>query len=115
MFINSGVGWELFKEYCRALNEAKPKYFLYENNYRMPKNIMENITLELGVKPIMINSSLVSAQNRRRLYWTNIPNITQPKDKGLLLKDVFLYDEALIKTDKRILETAIKTKKLCKI
>ncbi len=114
MFINTGIGWELFKEFCRAINEAKPKYFLYENNFRMPKNIMENITLELGVEPIMINSSLVSAQNRKRLYWTNIPNITQPKDKGLLLKDVFVYDGKLTKTDKRILETAIRTKNYVK-
>ena len=110
MFINSGEGWKLFKEYCRALHEVKPKYFLYENNYRMPKNIMENITLELGVEPIMIDSALVSAQTRKRLYWTNIPNVTQPKDEGLLLKDVFIPDEKLVKTDKRILETAIKTK-----
>lgn len=114
MFINSGVGWDLFKEYCRALHETQPKYFLYENNYRMPKNIMDNITLELGVEPIMIDSALVSAQTRKRLYWTNIPNITQPKDKGLLLKDVFIPDEKLVKTDNRILETAVETKNYVK-
>lgn len=109
MFINEGVGWELFKEYVRALKEAKPKYFLYENNYRMPQNIMENITLELGVDPIMIDSATVSAQRRKRLYWTNIPNVTQPADKGLTLKDVFIYDANLIKHDERIAETAVFT------
>lgn len=114
MFINSGEGWELFKQFCRALQEAKPKYFLYENNYRMPQNIMENITLELGVEPIMIDSALVSAQRRKRLYWTNIPNVTQPKDKGLLLRDVFEYDEKLIRQDVRILQTAVVTKNYVK-
>lgn len=109
MFINEGIGWELFKEYVRALKEAKPKYFLYENNYRMPQNIMENITLELGVDPIMIDSATVSAQRRKRLYWTNIPNVTQPEDKGLTLKDVFIYDANLIKHDERIAETAVFT------
>lgn len=114
MFVNEGVGWELFKHYCRALNDAKPKYFLYENNFRMPQNIMENITLELGVEPILIDSALVSAQRRKRLYWTNIPNVTQPNDKGICLKDIFIYDEKLIKQDKRILETAVATKNYVK-
>ena len=72
-FINEGIGWELFKQYVRALEEIKPKYFLYENNYRMPQNIKDNITACLGVDPIMIDSALVSAQRRKRLYWTNIP------------------------------------------
>ncbi len=114
LFINQGEGWELFKHYVRALHEAKPKYFLYENNYRIPKNIIENITIELGVEPIMINSELVSAQRRKRLYWTNIPNVIQPQDKGILLKDIFIYDEALIRTDERILQTAIATKNYVK-
>ena len=114
MFINSGEGWELFKQYCRALQETKPRYFLYENNYRMPQNIMDNITLELGVEPIMIDSALVSAQRRKRLYWTNIPNIAQPNDKGLFIKDIFEFDERLIKQDKRILETAVATENYVK-
>lgn len=114
MFINEGIGWELFREFVRAKEEAKPKYFLYENNYRIPENIAENITLLLGVEPITIDSALVSAQRRKRQYWTNIPNITQPEDKGILLKDIFIYDEKLIKTDKRILETAIATKNYVK-
>lgn len=109
LFINEGEGWELFKEYVRALKEAKPKYFLYENNFRNPKNITEAITAELGVEPVMINSALVSAQRRKRLYWTNIPNITQPEDKGILLKDIFIPDESLIRHDERILKSAIAT------
>jgi len=77
----------LFFEYVRILKEVKPKYFLLEN-VRMKKEYQDVISDMLGVLPIEINSSLVSAQNRRRLYWSNIPNITQPKDKGLILKDI---------------------------
>lgn len=82
-----GVGGKLFMEYVRALKETQPKYFLYENNNSMAKDIKEYITKELRVEPILINSSLVSGQIRRRLYWTNIPNVTQPKDKGIYLID----------------------------
>jgi DNA-cytosine methyltransferase len=77
----------LFFEFVRLLKECKPKYFLLEN-VRMKQQYQDVITEHLGVKPIMINSALVSAQNRVRLYWTNIPNITQPQDKGLILKDI---------------------------
>ena len=77
----------LFYEYVRLLNEVKPKYFLLENVV-MKKDYRDIITKELGVNPILINSNLVSAQNRERLYWTNIPNITTPKDKNILLKDI---------------------------
>jgi site-specific DNA-cytosine methylase len=84
----SGLGWELFCQYTRALKEVKPKYFLYENNLTMSKDIKEEITKELGVEPIYINSELVSAQHRKRLYWTNIPNVKLPKDKHILLKDI---------------------------
>ena len=77
----------LYFEYVRLLKETKPKYFLLEN-VRMKKEFQEIITKDLGVEPIMINSSLLSAQNRVRLYWTNIPNITQPKDLGIVLKDI---------------------------
>lgn len=83
-----GIGYKLFCEYLRALKESEVKYFLYENNYSISKDIKEQITKDLGIKPIMINSALVSAQNRKRCYWTNIPNITQPQDKGILLGDV---------------------------
>lgn len=77
----------LFFEYVRLLKELKPKYFLLENVV-MKKEFQAVITEHLGVEPIMINSSLVSAQNRKRLYWTNIPNVDQPKDKGIILKDI---------------------------
>jgi DNA (cytosine-5)-methyltransferase 3A len=110
LFINEGVGWELFKQYARALEEANPKFFLYENNYRISQNIVEAITEILGVSPIMIDSALVSAQRRKRLYWTNIPNIQQPEDKGIKLRDVFDYDVSLVRTDERILKTAVKKK-----
>ena len=90
---SSGLGWDLFSQYVRALKEAKPKYFLYENNYSMARAIKEAITNELGVEPIYINSSLVSAQNRKRLYWTNIPNIALPNDKGIMLYDIINWHE----------------------
>lgn len=82
---------KLFFEYVRLLREVKPKYFLLEN-VKMKKEWVDIISWELWVQPIEINSSLVSWQSRRRLYRTNIPNITQPKDKWILLKDV-LEDE----------------------
>ena len=77
----------LFFEYVRLLNEVKPKYFLLEN-VKMKKEWQDIITRYLGVEPIEINSSLVSGQNRNRLYWTNIPNIKQPEDKKILFKDI---------------------------
>ena len=78
---------KLFFEFVRILKETNPTYFLLEN-VKMKKEYMDIISKELGVQPILINSNLVSAQNRERLYWTNIPNISQPEDKGLLLKDI---------------------------
>lgn len=80
---------KLFFEFVRLLKECKPKYFLLEN-VRMKKEHEQVITEHLGVTPITINSSLVSAQNRVRLYWTNIPNVTQPEDRGILLKDILI-------------------------
>ena len=77
----------LFYEYLRLLIEVKPKYFLLENVV-MKKDKRDIITKELGGNPILINSNLVSGQNRQRLYWSNIPNITIPKDKNILLKDI---------------------------
>lgn len=109
-----GEGWRLFLQYVRALKEASPRYFLYENNFRNPKAITAAITKQLGVEPIAIDSALLSAQRRNRLYWTNIPNITQPKNKNILLKDIFIFDEKLVRTDERILQTAIKTKNYIK-
>lgn len=93
----SGMGWELFSQYVRALHEAKPQYFIYENNKSMAKAIRENITETFGFEPILINSALVSAQNRQRLYWVGKQNedgtyskvnVEQPKDKGILLKNI---------------------------
>jgi len=77
----------LFWEYIRLLNEVKPRYFLLENVV-MKKEWEDVITEAMGVEPILINSSLVSAQNRRRLYWTNIPNIEQPEDRDIKLVDI---------------------------
>lgn len=78
----------LFWHYVRLLRTCKPKYFLLENVASMSRENRDKITEVLGVEPIMINSALVSAQQRKRLYWTNIPNITQPEHKGLVLADV---------------------------
>lgn len=93
----SGVGWELFSQYVRALHEAKPKYFVYENNKSMSNEIRLSISGAFGFEPVCINSVLVSAQNRQRLYWVGQRaadgtyckvDVQQPQDKGILLKDV---------------------------
>ena len=84
----SGIGWELFENYLIARDIFRPDYFLYENNKSMSSAIREEITRRLGVEPICINSALVSAQNRQRLYWTNIPGVRQPEDRGILLRDI---------------------------
>lgn len=95
--VASGMGWELFMQYVRALHEAKPRFFLYENNKSMSTAIRANITETFGFEPILINSALVSAQNRQRLYWCGIrqedgtykkADIQQPTDRGMLLKDI---------------------------
>lgn len=78
---------KLFFEYVRILEEVKPKYFLMEN-VKMKKEYQDVISDRLGAEPMEINSALVSAQNRRRLYWTNIPGITQLEDKRIMLKDI---------------------------
>ena len=83
-----GLGWELFKNYLIAKEKFQPQYFLYENNKSMAREIREQITKELGVEPILINSALVSAQSRQRLYWTNIPGVEQPEDRGIFLRDI---------------------------
>jgi DNA (cytosine-5)-methyltransferase 3A len=82
---------KLFFEYVRLLKELKPKYFILEN-VRMKKESQDIISKYLGVEPIVINSNLVSAQNRHRLYWTNIPGVSIPEDKGILLKDILQKD-----------------------
>ena len=78
---------KLFWEFVRLLKDLRPKYFLLEN-VKMKQQSMDVITEALGVAPIFINSRLVSAQNRQRYYWTNIPMDKLPDDKGIILKDV---------------------------
>ena len=77
----------LFFEFVRILKEVKPKYFLLEN-VKMKKEFLDVISEQVGVEPILINSALVSAQNRLRYYWTNIPGVEQPEDRGMVLKDI---------------------------
>ena len=93
----SGLGWELFSQYVRALKEAKPKYFIYENNASMSEAIQISISNTFGFDPVCINSALVSAQSRNRLYWIgkretdgtySKVDIVQPTDRGILLKDI---------------------------
>ena len=79
----------LFFEALRLLKEIKPKYFLMENVGSMSKHDKKVITDLLGVKPIEINSNLLSCSNRSRLYWTNIPNVAVPENKNILLQDCF--------------------------
>lgn len=103
----------LFWEYLRILKETQPNYFLLENVV-MNKEDEQLITKELGVNPIEINSNLVSAQNRRRLYWTNIPNVNQPTDKGILIKDILLSEPFQLFQDQRIEDTKVLTKNYIK-
>jgi len=77
----------LFFCFWRAVKHLKPKYFLLEN-VRMKKEYLDVISEYMGVEPIMINSALVSAQNRVRYYWTNIPGIEQPEQRGIVLRDI---------------------------
>ena len=85
----SGLFWHL----VRAIEEVNPKYFLVENNYKMPQKDQDIITKTLGVEPILIYSGKVSAQSRYRLYWTNIPNVQQPEDLHIYLKDIVEHGE----------------------
>lgn len=83
----SGLGWDLFSQYLRALREAKPKWFLYENNASMSNEIKECISKELGCQPYELDSADFSAQNRKRYYWTNIPLLPYEKSE-LLFGDI---------------------------
>ena len=93
----SGIGWELFLNYRIARDKYQPDFFLYENNKSMSPAIRVQISKELGVEPVLINSALVSAQNRQRLYWAGKRNpdgtysqvpVEQPEDRGILLRDI---------------------------
>lgn len=105
----SGLGWDLFSQYVRALREVKPKCFVYENNKSMSKAIYDSISQTFGFEPICINSALVSAQHRQRLYWVGVLNedgtyrkadIQQPEDKGIVLRDVLINGYDLTSNDK---------------
>ena len=91
----SGLGWELFKQYVRALKEVKPTYFLYENNASMSEEIKECISEELGCKPIEIDSADFSAQHRYRYYWTNIPFDKDWQKSDILFKDIMVTDTSV--------------------
>jgi len=91
----------LFFEFVRCVKELKPKYFLLEN-VRMKKEYLDVISEYMGVEPIMINSALVSAQNRVRYYWTNIPGIEQPEQRGIVLRDILVPNLKSDLSDKAI-------------
>ena len=82
----------VFVDICHRVADDNPKMRFMLENVRMKKEYQDVISGYFGVQPIPINSSLVSAQNRYRLYWTNIPNVTQPDDRGILLRDIILGD-----------------------
>ena len=99
----SGMGWELFENYLIALEKFKPNFFLYENNKSMSAAIRAEITKRFGFEPVCINSALVSAQNRQRLYWCGKRNsdgtyspveVKQPDDRGILLRDILESGQA---------------------
>ena len=85
---NKGMGWELFKNYVIAKNKFQPDFFLYENNESISKLIQHEIEKSLGVNLLHINSALLSAQTRHRIYATNIKVNTTLKDKNLKVKDI---------------------------
>lgn len=103
--VASGMGWELFSQYVRALREAKPKYFIYENNKSMSKEIRASIDEAFGFEAVCINSALVSAQNRQRLYWVgkrnadgtySKVNVEQPNDMGIKIADITENGETIM-------------------
>lgn len=101
----SGLGWELFENYRIAKEKFKPDFFLYENNKSAAQPIKDQISRELGVPLMYINSALVSAQNRERFYafnWT----VEQPKDRGIVLRDILESGEDLTCKEKSYTLTA---------
>lgn len=95
----SGIGWELFKNYLYAKERFKPDLFLYENNKSASQPIKDQISKEIGVDLMYINSALVSAQHRQRFYAFNW-SVEQPEDRGILLKDILETGEDLTGNDK---------------
>ena len=91
----------LFFEFVKCVKELNPKYFLLEN-VRMKKEYLDIISEYMGVEPIFINSSLVSAQSRQRYYWTNIPGIEQPEERGIVLRDILEEQANTYLTDKAV-------------
>lgn len=102
--VSSGLGWDLFSQYVRALREVKPKYFLYENNESMSDDIKQAITKELGVEPILIDSADFTAQIRKRYYWTNIPIAPYCK-KNLTINDIIYDNTYKVKNFKKYADT----------
>lgn len=93
----SGSGWEMFKNFLIARDKYRPEYFLYENNKSMSKAIRTQIAAEFGFEPACINSALLSAQDRHRLYWLGRRDedgtysrveVEQPEDRGILMRDI---------------------------
>lgn len=83
---------KLFFEFLDIVNHYKPKYWLLENVV-MSEDVRDAISAALGVDPVFINSNLVSAQNRKRYYWTNIPDVELPADRGIKLSDILESDD----------------------
>lgn len=100
-----GLGWELFKNFLVAKEKFKPDFFLYENNKSASQAIKDQISRELGVDLMYINSALVSAQNRQRFYAFNW-EVEQPEDRGILLRDILESGEDLTSNEKSYCLTA---------
>ncbi len=110
---NSGIGWELFKNYLIAKDKFKPHFFLYENVKSMSNQIRDAIDAAFGVgennvERTLINSALVSAQNRQRYYWHNFGFVEQPEDRGIILRDILESGESLTAEKSYSLTTSCK-------
>ena len=102
---STGLGWELFMQYVRALREVNPKYFLYENNESMTDDIKNEITKQLSVEPIMIDSADFSAQIRKRYYWTNIPVKLDYQKSDLVLNDIIYEHDYKVRDFRKYKDT----------
>lgn len=101
----------LFYEYVRILQETKPKYFVLENVASMRQEDRDIITAELGVEPIMIDASLVSAQSRKRYFWTNIPNLKLPENRNIFLRNILDKDiKSILKSSGNKVQIRAKSK-----